>query len=243
MRLGNYADKATENLRVGFSDFATSELGIYVDPDMISTFQSASIRDVLDLVTLYFEFLSKKSLINSALGWRAWVARVFEEENLSYRIDNQGGVHFHPDEEYVRNSEATIEALRLPRYANVLDAFLRSRDALMASPIDGKGAIRAVFSSAEGLFRILIPNAHRLGAKESEQLRPLLSKLYAGNATALRSAEKLLNSFEEWVDAAHFYRHEEGRPDEVAQPPTGLAVYLTSAGASHIRWLAELDIT
>jgi len=32
----------------------------------------------------------------------------------------------------------------------------------------------------------------------------------------------------DWVDAAHFFRHEQGMADEVA-------------GAAHLRWLAELD--
>jgi hypothetical protein len=29
----------------------------------------------------------------------------------------------------------------------------------------------------------------------------------------------MLASLKDWVDAAHFYRHEEGTADEVAQPP------------------------
>ena len=50
----------------------------------------------------------------------------------------------------------------------------------------------------------------------------------------------MLASLKDWVDAAHFYRHEPGT-EEVAQPPLPLAVYLVSIGASHLRWLAELD--
>jgi hypothetical protein len=48
-------------------------------------------------------------------------------------------------------------------------------------------------------------------------------------------------SLGEWIDAAHAYRHEEGKPDAVAQPPLSLAVYLVSTGAAHLRWVAELD--
>jgi hypothetical protein len=68
---------------------------------------------------------------------------------------------------------------------------------------------------------------------------PLLQ--HAQDDTARRSAAKMLSSLKDWVDAAHFYRHEQGIPDEVAQPPLGLAVYIVSTGASHVRWLAELD--
>ncbi len=50
----------------------------------------------------------------------------------------------------------------------------------------------------------------------------------------------MLTSFKDWVDAAHFYRHEEGA-EEVAQPPLQLAIYIVSSGTTHLRWLAELD--
>jgi hypothetical protein len=71
-------------------------------------------------------------------------------------------------------------------------------------------------------------------------LAPLLQKHYAKDATAGRSAAKMLSSLKDWVDAAHFYRHEEGA-EKIAQPPLKLAVYIVSTGASHLRWLAEID--
>jgi hypothetical protein len=86
----------------------------------------------------------------------------------------------------------------------------------------------------------MFPNEPRLGAKESEVIRPLLQAAHAGDNVAQSASGKLLTSFKEWIDAAHLYRHEQGK-EEVAQPPLTLAVYLTSTGASHLRWLAELD--
>jgi len=112
-------------------------------------------------------------------------------------------------------------------------------NALAQAPPDGKAAIRAVFSAAENLFK-LITSKDRLGAREAEDLRPIIDKLYAADATARNSASKMLASLKDWIDAAHFYRHEPGTED-VAQPPLALAVYLVGTGASHLRWLAELD--
>ena len=54
------------------------------------------------------------------------------------------------------------------------------------------------------------------------------------------AASKLLSAFKDWINAAHFYRHEPGHQDP-AQPPLMLAVQMVSVGASFIRWLAELD--
>jgi hypothetical protein len=85
----------------------------------------------------------------------------------------------------------------------------------------------------------MFPNPPRLGVKESEVIWPLLQAAHAGDSVVLRASGKILNSFKEWVEAAHFYRHEQG----VAEPPLTLAVYLASTGAPHLRWLAELDAT
>jgi hypothetical protein len=62
-----------------------------------------------------------------------------------------------------------------------------------------------------------------------------------GDRRAQEAAAEMLRSLGDWIDAAHQYRHEQGKPDTVAQPPLTLAVYLVSTGASHLRWLAELD--
>jgi len=44
----------------------------------------------------------------------------------------------------------------------------------------------------------------------------------------------------DWIEAAHFYRHEPGM-EEPAQPPLELAIELVSVGAAFIRRLAGLD--
>jgi hypothetical protein len=197
---------------------------------------------VLDLVTVAFNVLwdSRKTDAGTAGKWLDEVQAAFTEENTHYRVDAAGGVHFHFDEEFARNRAATIAALQPQRYRNVLDAFDGSLSALSKTPPDGKGAIRQTFAAAEGLFRLMLPDVPRLTAKELDRLQPLIQAAMAGNLTAQPAALKLLASFKDWVDAAHFYRHEAGA-EEVSQPPLTLAVHMTSLGASFIRWLAELD--
>jgi hypothetical protein len=204
-----------------------------------------SVPDLLDLVTLAFRHLTSKKrtglrIASAPANWIMEVQHIFEEENFGYTVDEQGGVHYRLDEEFARNKSAAIATLQAARYANALDAFVHGMSALAAAPPDGKNAIRSTFAAVEGLFRLVAPNAHRLGAAELDALLPLLQKLYAADAVALRSSTKMIGSLKDWVDAAHFYRHEQGA-QEVAQPPLTLAVYLVSSGASHLRWLAELD--
>jgi hypothetical protein len=126
-------------------------------------------------------------------------------------------------------------------YANSLHSFENGMKAISAATPDGKTAIRNVFASAEGLFRVMFPKAPRLVVGQVSFLEPLLQKRYAGNAAAFGASVKLLASFKGWIDACHFYRHEEGKPDTIAQPPLELAIHLISVGAAFIRLLVELD--
>jgi hypothetical protein len=87
----------------------------------------------------------------------------------------------------------------------------------------------------------MFPEVKRLAAGETSRLRARIEQVYDGDRRAQETSGKMLQSLGDWIDAAHGYRHEEGKPDTVAQPPLTLAVYLISTGAAHLRWLAELD--
>jgi hypothetical protein len=214
-------------------------------PNWPAFLNGADLRDLLDLITLAYRNLeNKKSTglrrMNAPAQWIDEVRRIFEEENFGYTIDDKGGVHYRLDEEFARARSATIAALGATRYANVLDSFERGMTALAGAPPDGKNGIRLTFAAVEGLFRLIIPPAQRLGAAELDGMVPLINRVYAADPTALRSSNKMINSMKDWTDAAHFYRHEQGA-QEIAQPPLGLAIYLISSGASHLRWLSEID--
>jgi hypothetical protein len=194
-------------------------------------------------VTVAYRHIGKQSYVGETQSrkWLLGVQRIFVEENVHYRVDPKGGVHFHFDEEFARVTAAAISILEKQRYANSLDGFKKSLAALAEAPPDGKGAIRATFAAIEGLFVLMFPDVHRLAAGEATRVRPLVERAYSGDRRAQETSIEMLQSLRGWVDAAHGYRHEEGKPDTVAQPPLTLAVYLVSAGATHLRWLAELD--
>jgi hypothetical protein len=167
------------------------------------------------------------------------MARIFTEENVRYRVDEQGGVHFAIDEEFERNRAATLGILSDGKYANVLNQFNEAHRAFDAVPPNGKTAIRATFAAAEALFRLMFPSAPRLTSKEIDKhLAPTLRLVHAGDATALNAGSKLLASFKEWVDAAHFYRHEQGK-ETIVQPPLALAINVVSEPRRLIHPLAR----
>jgi hypothetical protein len=235
------------DLKDNLAPVVPRELGVDVPwgPNWKEFFRECNLKDVLDAITIAHRLLLSKRASGTRQPsapdrWLREVQRIFREENVHYDVDDQGGVHFYLDEEFARNRAATIAALQSARYANVLHSFEGGLVALSQVPPDGKGAVRATFAAVEGLFRLMFPKAPRLGATESEVIRPRLQAAHAGDNVAQSASGKLLTSFKEWIDAAHLYRHEQGK-EEVAQPPLTLAVYLTSMGASHLRWLAELD--
>jgi hypothetical protein len=125
-------------------------------------FKKAEIRDVLCFVTVAYCHLAKQSYVGSTLSenWLREVQRIFTEENLHYRVDRKGGVHFHPDQEFARATASAI--LQQSRYANSLDAFNKSMAAFAESLPNGKDAIRAVFTAIEGLFCLMFPDTPRL---------------------------------------------------------------------------------
>jgi hypothetical protein len=206
-------------------------------------FREAPMQDILDLVTVGYDYLLDGSYHSSyhADRWRDGVQRIFSEENIHYRVDGQGGVHFQFDREFAHATAAAISILQPARYANSLGAFNKALAALAEAPLDGKGAIRATFTAIEGLFILMFPEVKRLAAGETSRLRARIEQVYDGDRRAQETSGKMLQSLGDWIDAAHGYRHEEGKPDTVAQPPLTLAVYLISTGAAHLRWLAELD--
>jgi hypothetical protein len=223
----------------GAPKLVTGELGL----DFLAWelfFKNANLRDILDFVTIAYAYLYSQHRYH-ADPWRDGVQRIFSEENIHYRVDYMGGVHFHFDQEFTQATVAAVSALEPRRYANSPDAFNKSLAALAEAPPDGKVAIRATFTAIEGLFTLMFPDVQRLAAGEPSRLRAMIEKVYNSDRRAQETSDKMLQSLRGWIDAAHGYRHEEGKPDTVAQPPLTLAVYLVSTGAAHLPWLAELD--
>jgi hypothetical protein len=206
-------------------------------------FDNAAMSDILDLVTVAYDHLTSRSYHSTydSDRWLDGVQRIFAEQNIHYCVDGEGGVHFQYDRELTHTTAAAISILQPSRYANSLDAFNRALAALAEAPPDGKGAVRATFTAVEGLFRLMFPEVQRLAAGEVSRLCPVVEHSYKGDRPAQETCQKMLQSLRGWIDAAHNYRHEEGKPDTIAQPPLTLAVYLVSTGAAHLRWLAELD--
>ena len=80
---------------------------------------------------------------NGAAKWVTFVQTAFEDENLRYRVDEHGGVHCKPDEEFARNTASALSSLRSSRYNAVREAFETARSSLDSR--EPENAIRSIF--------------------------------------------------------------------------------------------------
>jgi hypothetical protein len=211
-------------------------------PDIM---RKLELRDVLDSVTCRFRTIAyigdAKRLATLRADFVEKARQIFADEQVRYRIDDQGGVHFALDTEFERMRVSTIGALSASRYQAVRHAFDEAFAALDRSPPDGKAGIRSAFFALEGLYRLIFPSAHQLSSSEVQKhLRPFVERRYQNQVPAIYLAQKQVASLMDWIDGVHFYRHEPGT-EEPSQPPLELAIYGISQAGGHIRWLAQLD--
>ncbi len=235
--------------RSSFGNALKAELGIalsltyesYHWPPLIAKLE---LRDVLDSVTIRWRTITdsyEDRRTRARNVFLVQVRRVFAEEQVRYRIDELGGVHFAVDTDFENARIAAIARLGKSRYAGVRTSYEEAFATLDRVPPDGKAAIRAAFFAVENLFRLIFPKAHQLsGAEVVKHLKPAVDDEFANQKPAINLAQKQVAAFCDWIDGAHFYRHEPGT-EEPAQPPLDLAIYMVAQAGAHLRWLATFD--
>lgn len=199
---------------------------------------SSDLRDVLDSITIIYFSLVRGGYSHFAKPWHETVSRFFLEENLSYSLDAAGGVHFVVDSQFERDRATTLAGLVGAKYESVRHSFENAFDDLDKSPANTQGAVRSIFDSLENLIKLWFPDrVSRLGASEVEKfLKPVV---LANRSGADRdSANLLLNSFVQWINAAHQYRHA-GGTEHIAPPPIDTTIVFLSTGAAFLRWLID----
>lgn len=252
-RLGSLLAEFDDVIAVG--NRMKSELGItlhshwgYRDfwPELFA--DHLDLRDVLDSITIRHKSIvhmneTHQLTAKARATFIGRVQRIFLEEQVSYRVDDKGGVHLAVDAEFERSRVSTIGELGAARYANVRSLFEQAYQALDANPPDGKSAIRHCFFAAEGLFRLMF-EANQLNAGAVQKhLKPAVDAIYQGQLPAIHVAQKQIAAFTDWIDGAHFYRHEPGAQEPaLSQPPIEIAIEMVSQGAAFIRWLARIDL-
>lgn len=200
-----------------------------------------TVVEILDTITVVGNTLhSEYEKYDRKGAFLEKARRIFQEENLAYTIDDSGGVHPLVDAAFSANYSSAVAGLSGERYAATLEAVSNIDAALLQDIPDFRGAIRAAFAANENLFKLMY-SVPRLDARSAgDKIGKSTQSLYEGYPTQQSASAKLLESYKDWINAAHFYRHEEG-VEEPNQPSEELAILVVSQGLSFVRWLAGID--
>jgi len=209
----------------------------YIFSDFI---ENCDIRDLLDSITLIFQYLQSSTPRLTAEKWHQLVTRVFKEENVGYRLDEKGGVHFFIDQEFERNKSALLAGLS--SQPAVQDSFEKAYIFLDQDPPDTNSAIKTMFESLEILYKQILKTEgkDRLNSNGvQKKLKPILQQKLSGNPVALQACDHIMDSLCDWIDAGHMYRH--GQNVEMYIPaPIDFAVLFITQGTGFIRFLLPL---
>lgn len=241
-RLGAYCSTLHYSASHRSRELIGRELGIkvgsgYKTVSLERFFDGCDLSDFLSSITLVFHAIGGEQDWSRAFEFHSFVDRLLKEENLPYRIDDEGCIHPLVDQIFEKERQSILVALASTEYIAARSAMDRCFDALKA---DGSGTLEAVrycFEANENVFKQNFPEK-LLGATEIKRhLEPIVQIKYEGRARD--AASRLLAAFKEYVNAMHQYRHADGHP-EPTPPPIDLAVFLISQGTSNLRWLLGL---
>ncbi len=172
--------------------------------------------------------------------WRDFIVRALEEENVAYRIDDDGIVHPFVDSEFAANRAAAVAALGNSRFGEARGDFENAHRHLRNG--EYKQAIRSMFPAVETSAKVLYPDRF-VGSDVAEIRRYLVPRLrtkYAENQPAIDAGQSLLGGFEKWIIASQPYRHGQ-QIEALTEPPRELAIAHLSSGATFLRWMIELS--
>lgn len=207
---------------------------------VLKFFERSELRDLLDSITVIYKLLKKSSFDYVSEGWKNFVVRAMSEENLGYRLDDEGGVHFFVDEEFERNRYSALAVLEDPVYSGSRAAYEAAYNYLDADPMDTKGAVRSIFEAIEILVKQMVVT-NKLNRKVVETtLKIKCLEAYKADPTAKEVASKMFDGFAQWVDSVHSYRHGQVGDEPIA-PPESITIYIISSGSSFLRWLVGLN--
>jgi hypothetical protein len=255
-RVGSYLDEVTDddNVSIQLGKFLTREIGIKIPQRGYpyyyeKFFTEVDIKYLLNSITLVWRFLfniHKSKYISPtepdpAKNWRKFVQRTFDEENVSYTLDEFCGVHFRVDQEFEHNRIALLSVLNGQRYAGVRAAFEDAHRHLDSQPPDTKAAVRSMFESVEILVKLIVDTKNLNKWIVENSLKSIALDIYSGDDVAKNAVSKALDGIAQWVDGLHYYRHGQGIPEPVA-PPLDFTVYVMSSGAAFLRWLTEIHM-
>jgi hypothetical protein len=193
------------------------------------------VSDLLNVLTLLWRNTDGRSRDN----FKNSITQIFAEEAIGFSVDEEMGFHPAFDKEFERSRSAIISILNEDWFRHEAAFVEKSETALLATPIDGRAAIQAVYDATENLFKRITGKQNITNGHIRQELAAVAMQGIPQDGKSNIAVTKMLNGFENWTAACHVYRHAPGEA-ETAQPTEAVAILMVSHGYGFVRWLAEL---
>ncbi|WP_138919543.1 hypothetical protein [Oceanicola sp. S124] len=200
--------------------------------------QELSVSDLLNVLTMLWRAVGDD---RRRTIFRNNITRIFAEEAIGFSVDEEMGFHPAFDEEFDRSRSSIVRMLSGERFRHESDFIALSETALLAKPLDGRTAIRAVYDAAENLFKRITGKQNITNGHVRKALAPVALQGIPQDGKSNVAVNKMLDSFEDWAAACHVYRHAPGVA-ETMQPTEAITILMVSQGYGFVRWLAELSV-
>lgn len=167
--------------------------------------------------------------------------RIFAEENARLTLGRDGIIHPKIDLAFERTRASLVRGIDSNDYEAVKGHLDAVDSSLLSEPPDGAAAIRSIFLAAENVFKQMSKrdNKSLADTAANKELEHLLQEAYGSGTHERKVANLQLRGFRNWINAAHHYRHDEGK-SEASQPPDEMYICLVSEGFAWVRWLVDL---
>ncbi|MEM6409094.1 MAG: hypothetical protein AAF700_11830 [Pseudomonadota bacterium] len=250
-RIAKYLETYTHSESGDFGRFIETELGISVLSEgpysqyvnWMRVLEKCSISDFLDIVTAVCRLrpstTKREGRMTVKYDFLEFAERVFREQAVAYRIDQKGGIHPFIDKSFSSTLAETLEGLEGKELFAAKAHLEKAEKALLEFDVDTRQAVRSAFDAVENLAKIIVPKSTQLNKDVAQNgLRPKLCDPEQAPKTDFHPTTKLFDGFIQWINAAHFYRHDPGQAEPTA-PSKEFAVLFLSQGVSYARWLSQ----
>lgn len=211
------------------------QLGVGFYRSFRDFFQNSDVLDVLSSVTVIWAECNNKPRL------RAEIKQIFAEEDLAYRIDDEGGVHHLVDAEFAHLSAEILDGLGSAALVGAREALENALMHLNPERQSGKAVIRGIFEAAENAFLTVINGAARQLNKQALEnyLKPLMMEKYQGVPDAEDKVNRQIAAIAAWVHTVHPYRHGASFEEE-HEAPLDEAILSATTGMGIIRFLVKM---
>ena len=203
-------------------------------------FDDCQLRDLLDMPSILALYIKNTNIGESQSRRLATLINntnyIFREENVHYQVDDNGVVHFSPDEEFEKNRISAFRSLEHPRYEAVLNHFNHANKSLLEQKYDY--AIRDIFYAAESLVK-LMTGCDTLSEKVCRgQIKDIATRAFGNNESAKQMVIQVTEGYAHQIKGYHQFRH--AQPTDNNSSPE-LAILAVSNFSTLIRFLVDID--